>query len=511
MFSEAKIERDTEGTEVEGGDESDNSANSSSDIVDTGDDDDAADADDIPSTTTPLLKSAAGGESAPAPVRASKREMMSFALPALGIFLTNPLLSNIDNAFVGRMSGTSGLAALSPGTLCTDQMLYLFSFLGRATTGLVTRAYGGSGSEDGDVDKAREAAAAPLTVSLFCGLVLSFVYVAITPRLLAGLKVDPVLRPDAASYIYWRGAITWAALAQNVSLQVMLATRDAVTPLKIVTAAAMFNVMGDALLCVWPFQFGVPGAAAATAAATLVSSGFMLKALARKRLLPSLRLPNKKESRSLLEFMGPILGITVVRLLGFLAMQRRAMALGVTPLAAYQLCINVVMFFLLFGEPLSQLSQTTLPSLLDAEDGDSVFANLKSIGSVALGSSLFIGGLAYSSVKFGAGIFSSDPAVQMAAHAAAPVIFLNVAIAVFCVAIDGAMLASKDFGFMLIVGLTTFTLQSNLLQFCTSLSGIFATFTLRLGMYSVLCMGRAAIGKGPLGRVLYKRKAVGYS
>lgn len=46
---------------------------------------------------------------------ASKRQMLGFAIPALGIFLCNPLLSNIDNAFVGRMSGTSGLAALSPG------------------------------------------------------------------------------------------------------------------------------------------------------------------------------------------------------------------------------------------------------------------------------------------------------------------------------------------------------------------------------------------------------------
>ena len=56
--------------------------------------------------------------------KASKREMLGFAIPALGIYLTNPLLSNIDNAFVGRAVGTIGLAALSPATLCTDQMLY---------------------------------------------------------------------------------------------------------------------------------------------------------------------------------------------------------------------------------------------------------------------------------------------------------------------------------------------------------------------------------------------------
>ena len=61
-------------------------------------------------------------------ISSSKREMLKFAIPALGIFLANPLLSNIDNAFVGQTVGTEGLAALSPATICTDQMLYLFSY-----------------------------------------------------------------------------------------------------------------------------------------------------------------------------------------------------------------------------------------------------------------------------------------------------------------------------------------------------------------------------------------------
>ena len=98
-----------------------------------------------------------GGGSKAKITSASKRQMMSFALPALGIFLTNPLLSNIDNAFVGRTVGASGLAALSPATLCTDQALYLFSFLGRATTGLVSRAYK-AGPDGGDTDAARQVA-----------------------------------------------------------------------------------------------------------------------------------------------------------------------------------------------------------------------------------------------------------------------------------------------------------------------------------------------------------------
>jgi Na+-driven multidrug efflux pump len=89
------------------------------------------------------------------PSSSSKREMLAFAIPALGIYLCNPLLSNIDNAFVGRTVGTAGLAALAPATTCTDQMLYLFSFLGRATTSIVARSYGRGGRNE-----ARESASA---------------------------------------------------------------------------------------------------------------------------------------------------------------------------------------------------------------------------------------------------------------------------------------------------------------------------------------------------------------
>eukprot|EP00931_Biecheleriopsis_adriatica_P008205 TRINITY_DN109419_c0_g1_i1.p1 TRINITY_DN109419_c0_g1~~TRINITY_DN109419_c0_g1_i1.p1 ORF type:complete len:185 (+),score=20.39 TRINITY_DN109419_c0_g1_i1:42-557(+) len=76
----------------------------------------------------------------------STLELLRFALPALGISLCGPILSNIDNAFVGRMSGPEALAALSPGTVVADNILYLLVFLPRATLGLVSRAYAAGGA-----------------------------------------------------------------------------------------------------------------------------------------------------------------------------------------------------------------------------------------------------------------------------------------------------------------------------------------------------------------------------
>jgi Na+-driven multidrug efflux pump len=434
------------------------------------------------------------------------KNMLKFAIPALGIYLCNPMLSNIDNAFVGRTTGTAGLAALSPATICTDQMLYLFSFLARATTGLVSRAYGVTkDSQQGDTKAAQQAASAPLTVALICGVALSILYAFATPSLLAALQVQPDIRPQAASYIYWRGAIAWAALAQSVSLSIMMATRDSTTPLKIIGLAAAFNIVGDYALCVWPFRLGCSGAAAATAGATLLSSAFMMRGLKRKGLLPQIRIPTRKELRGLMEFTGPLMAITLTRLLGFISMQRRAMSLGVQNLAAYQVAINMMVFFVLFGEPLSQLFQTKLPALIDIEDRESVASTFKSVLKLAACTSVGVALLSFVALYCGAPLFTADVAVQGLARQVAPALSASVLTTIFAIAMDGAMLASRDFGFILSVGIATFLAQITLLPRCHTIPAIFGTFTLRLGLYSVLAAARLATGSGALGRLLRRK------
>ena len=346
-------------------------------------------------------------------------------------------------------------------------------------------------------------------MSLLCGTGLSLFYARCTPALLAILQVDPVLRPSAAAYIYWRGAIAWAALAQAACLSTLLATRDAVTPLKIIGLAAGANVVADYFLCVWPFRWGCAGASAATAWATLLSCGFLWRGLARQNMLPTIQLPTWKQWQALLEFTGPLLLITVTRLGGFLAMQRTAMTLGLPSLAGYQVCINLMMFFLLFGEPLSQLSQTKLPSLLDQNNGPAVLANVKSALTLAVPTAVGIGAVACAVAACGSGVISADRGVQRMAQQSAPALFVAVAVAIFAVAVDGVMLASRDFGFMLVTGLATFLVQLQLLPYCTSVRDILNTFAWRLGGYAVAALGRMLLGFGRVGRVMAMARPTG--
>lgn len=72
------------------------------------------------------------------------------------------------------------------------------------------------------------------------------------------------------------------------------------------------------------------------------------------------------------------------------------------------------------------------------------------------------------------------------------------------VTVDGAMLASRDFGFMLTQGTMTMLLQLFLLRsaWCSTISAVFGTFTIRLGSYAVSSLIRAGLGRGKLGRAL---------
>jgi Na+-driven multidrug efflux pump len=320
--------------------------------------------------------------------------------------------------------------------------------------------------------------------------------------MLALLHVDTHLRRSAARYIYWRAIVAPAALAQSICLSIMLVTRDAIRPLKVVCLAAFLNVIFDALLCAWPLKWGCAGAAAATSLATVISCWFMVNSLKEKGLMPKIRKPSMKEIRLLLEFTGPLLAITLTRLGGFIAMQRAAMRLGLNALAGYQLCINVLLFFLLFGEPLSQLSQTKLPTLLDNNDSRATLATLKSILILAGCTSVSIATLSYFALMFGTSMITSDLNVQAIARSAAPSMFIAVSTSIFAVAVDGAQLAAKDFDFMLLLGLTTMFTQLRLLPYCVSVSTIFDTFTIRLGTYAVASLVRAFLGYGKIGCVI---------
>jgi Na+-driven multidrug efflux pump len=111
--------------------------------------------------------------------------------------------------FVGRVAGAQQLAALNPGVTVADFSIFMFLFLSRATTGLVTRALA-SGPDPDDSSSsssqrtnaaARAILGCALKVALACGLLVGGLLFVFTAPVLAALGVPLDLRSSAAAYI----------------------------------------------------------------------------------------------------------------------------------------------------------------------------------------------------------------------------------------------------------------------------------------------------------------------
>lgn len=428
--------------------------------------------------------------------------MLRFAVPALGISLAGPIMTNIDNAFVGRLCGTAALAAMSPGTVLSDYILYLFIFLPRATIGLVARS-----RAQGQIAVRRELSRA-LSAALLVGVALTLMYLVATPALLALFGVSSELMRDASAYVRIRGLVAWAALMQSVALSGLLATRDSVTPLKVVIIAACLNFAGDWLLCVWPLQLGVAGAAWATALSTLAGFSLMLQALHRKGLSPELRVLRKADLVPLLEYARPLAVVILTRFIGLTCMAMAAGTRGTTSVAAYQVLANVLILFGLCGEPLSQIAQTMLPSLLDEQvnDGKPAAKFLKNLFLLAMCVGLIAGCSAWCFMRYASSSFTRDAHVLHIVRQTAPVVAVCIASLVLQQPLDGTLVAAREFSFVIKLSVITMLSQlcvlSAVLHFNLGLSFVFLSLAVRYWVFTVSASLRVLKGKGSLGRAV---------
>lgn len=136
-------------------------------------------ADDIPRGGGANIRS----KPPPLPTLADYRK---FALPCLGLWVAQPLLSLVDTAFVG-LSGSasqsaSNLAALGPATTFFDGATYLFAFLNVATTNLYSTARAKHGENS---DQAESVVRTASRVAMRCGLGLMIFLLAFARPLLS--------------------------------------------------------------------------------------------------------------------------------------------------------------------------------------------------------------------------------------------------------------------------------------------------------------------------------------
>lgn len=268
--------------------------------------------------------------------------------------------------------------------------------------------------------------------------------------------------PFAIQYAQIRSLAAPFALPTIVGQAAFLAVKDAVTPLKAVLVGAVVNVVGD-LLLVSVLNKGVAGAAIATTASQALGALYLLfvalqnlaatspsRTVRWKDLKTYLHVPSIRDMAKYLAFCGPLFLILLVKTVLWTYTTLACSTAGAVELAAHQITINFFLFFCIFGDVVSQISQTFLPyfiadrqrrgaaeeSLLATHSFRETAHKVCTVATwLGIGNCLLCGGLE----KFGYRFITSSQEVVDKLHAASKLLMLSVLPHSLLLALEGAV------------------------------------------------------------------------
>ena len=157
-------------------------------------------------------------------------------------------------------------------------------------------------------------------------------------------------------------------LISNAVQAALLGSKDSMTPLKALSASALFNAIGDIALVCW-LGFGVTGAAIATVASQLAGLALLMQRVLKKGMLGAKIAPSAEQEAAKKEMFGkffafapPVLLVVIGKMATFGFMTHVAAAKDPIQLAAHQVCLSLFFFLAPFTEVSSQVSDTTQTS-----------------------------------------------------------------------------------------------------------------------------------------------------
>jgi len=213
-------------------------------------------------------------------------KILKFAIPAIGVWLCGPILSMIDTAAVGILSGTTQQAALNPAVAVTDYAALLIAFLYTGTTNVVASA---QESDRGTSDMPRTAKMmkGAMRMSTYVGAGLGLILFSFARPLLKGIigngGISPAVFAAAMRYVRIRALGMPAAAILGSTQAACLGMQDIKSPLYVLGAAALINLLGDFIFVgnSNPLIGGTAGAAWATVLSQYAAVAFFVRWLCR--------------------------------------------------------------------------------------------------------------------------------------------------------------------------------------------------------------------------------------
>jgi len=287
------------------------------------------------------------------------RDILDLAVPALAGLAAGPLVSLVDTAFVGQL-GRVPLGALGVNTSIFSMTFVVFNFLAYGTTPRVGRAVGND-----DRAEAGRVVVRALTLAVGAGAVALVVLQILARPILLLMGASDELMEPALAYLRIRALAGPAVLLITASHGAFRGYQDTRTPMAVTLG---FNVVNGGLdpLFIFVFDWGLAGAAAATAIGQWVGAFTFLYLLLRARrdeLGVELRWPA-------LHTLVPFLKVgRTASLVGTMTLATAMAArVGVTAVAAHQVAAQLWTFLALLVDALAVAAQALVSKHLGAED-----------------------------------------------------------------------------------------------------------------------------------------------
>jgi putative MATE family efflux protein len=366
---------------------------------------------------------------------------LAIALPALLGLLTDPLLSMVDTAFVGR-SGPIDLAALGVCTSIFHMAFTIFRASAVATTSLV----GGASSPE----EKRQI----IKISLgFAGVMGSLVLLALRfggPAFLAtmGVSVSSPLYNPACDYLFARCWAAPAVVAIVVSEGAFRGYDDNTTPLVAAFVAAAINLILDPLL-MFTLRMGMAGAAWATALSQFGAAALFGWRLWKRRLLPqradTVKVNVAKVIKSILGANAAMLAKSFSLLVFYTAATALATRFGPVHVATHQVCLSFFWLTTMLLDSGSVSAQLLLSKNMNKPQ--KAVSLTKYMGKYALFQGLMFSTLVAALGRFVPDIFTTDPTVASFIAQCIPHLAFQQTIVSICLVLEGLAIGGNQFKF----------------------------------------------------------------
>jgi putative MATE family efflux protein len=248
------------------------------------------------------------------------KTLFLFALPSLGVNILQSANNSVNAIWIGRFMGENALAATSNAGMIMFLMFSTLFGFSIATTILIGQNMGRR-----DIESVRRTIGTAIGMFALVGVVTAVLGWFLSPRLLHLLATPDAAYPLALSYlrvIFLSMPTSFVMILLSSSLR---GVGDSVTPLwNTVLNVALDVVLNPLFILGWgPIPaMGIAGSALATLIASVISLGFLIRAIYAKDLTIRLRgaelawlRPNPKFATPILK-MGLPMGLSMIIMSG---------------------------------------------------------------------------------------------------------------------------------------------------------------------------------------------------